>query len=104
MAHSHSITENPGQLTGVIALSAAIGAITAMLVTPRTGDQVRGGMKRRAMMMKDKMRDRKEDMTETMQDKAEEIKDSAATAKQRTRKTAQQLKDEADDIRRNGER
>lgn len=95
MGHAHSISENPGQIAGIAALSAAIGAITAMLFTPRTGSQARAGIKRRAIhgkdSMMDKMQAKKEDMADTMQDtkdKARDIKDQAKDMKDEAKDTA----------------
>lgn len=79
MGHAHSIRENPGQIVGIAALSAAIGAIAAMLFTPRTGSQARNGIKRRALHGKDtvmdKMHSKKENIVDTMEDMKEKTKD-----------------------------
>jgi gas vesicle protein len=79
MGHAHSIRENPGQIAGIAALSAAIGAMAAMLFTPRTGSQARSGIKRRALhgkdAMMDKMHSKKEDEADTMDDMKEKAKD-----------------------------
>lgn len=79
MGHAHSIRENPGQIAGIAALSAAIGALAAMLFTPRTGSQARSGILRRAKhgkdVMRDKMHSKKEDMVDTIEDMKEKAKD-----------------------------
>lgn len=77
MGHAHSIRENPGQLAGIAALSAAIGAITAMLVTPRTGSEARSGIKRRAIHGKDSVMDKIHSQKDDIADKAGDIKDKA---------------------------
>lgn len=82
MGHAHSIRENPGQMAGIAALSAAIGAMAALLFTPRTGSQARSGIKRRALhgkdVMMDKMHTKKEDMADTMEDMKQKAKDKTA--------------------------
>lgn len=79
MGHAHSIRENPGQLAGIAAVAAAIGALTAMLVTPRTGSQARSSIRRRAISgkeaMMDKMRSSKDDMADTIDETKEKNKD-----------------------------
>lgn len=79
MGHAHSIRENPAQIIGIAALGAAIGAMAAMLFTPRTGSQARNGIKRRVLhgkeVMADKMRSKKEDMEDTMEGMKEKAKD-----------------------------
>ena len=77
MGHAHSIRENPGQIAGIAALSAAVGAITAMLVTPRTGEQVRHGIGRRARHGKDAMMDKMHTAKDETADKIEETKAKA---------------------------
>lgn len=82
MGHAHSIRENPGQIAGIAALAAAIGAVTAMLFTPRTGSQTRAGIKRRAAhgkdVMIDKMHTKKEEVSDNMEETKEDAKDKAA--------------------------
>jgi len=75
MGHAHSIRENPGQLAGIAALSAAIGAITAMLFTPRTGEQVRRGIGRRKDSMIDKMHSTKDETASKIEETKEKAKD-----------------------------
>ena len=84
MRHRHSITENPAQLAGVAALSAAIGAVTALLFTPRSGNQVRRGLKRRAVHIKDELADH---LTSTI----EEAGDTADDTKERLQATASKV-------------
>ena len=97
MAHAHAIRENPGQIMGIAALSATIGAITAMLFTPRTGEQVRHGIGRRARHGKDavidKMQSKKEDITMA----ADDIKDAAMDKEaEMAEKTADKIKQKTD--------
>ena len=47
MSHKHD-TDQTAQIITVAAVAALVGAATAMFLTPRTGEQVRGGIKRRA--------------------------------------------------------
>ena len=96
MGHAHTIRENPGQIAGIAALSAAIGAITAMLFTPRTGEQVRGGIGRRARHGKDTMMDKlhsqRNHMTDTIDDVKETAKDKTTQAAERTKSAADKAK------------
>lgn len=88
MGHSHSITDNPRQLTSIVALAAAVGAVTAMLFTPRSGPQVRNGLRRRAGHLRDEMHDRASRASE-------EIADTAENAKDRLQSTAAKVADDA---------
>lgn len=90
MGHAHSIRENPGQIAGIAAISAAIGAITAMMLTPRTGSQTRNGIKRRAIHGKDAMMDKMHTKKDEMTDKVEETKEKA---KDKTADIADKAKD-----------
>ena len=89
MRHSHSITDNPGQLFSVAAIAAAVGAMTAMLVTPRSGRQVRQGIRRRATQMRDEMTQRVEDIA------PDELTDTAEKTNKRLRSTASKVADDA---------
>lgn len=99
MRHRHSITENPGQMIGLIVASATVGAITAMLVTPRSGDQVRSGLKRRASSAKDSFQNKAETINKTVDDVKDGAKDtaqsSAANVTNSTKTTATNAKDDA---------
>jgi gas vesicle protein len=92
MGHAHSIRENPGQIAGIAALSAAIGAITAIMVTPRTGNQARAGIKRRALHGKDAMMDKihskKDDMADTIEETKEKAKDKTAEVADKAKRKA----------------
>lgn len=57
MRHRHSVTEDPAKVVGIAALAAFIGATVAMLFAPRSGQQVRQGLKRRAVSAKDAMQE-----------------------------------------------
>lgn len=100
MAHAHTIHENPGQIAGIAALSAAIGAITAMLFTPRAGTEMRQGIKRKAAQgketMMDKIHGKKEDIAETAADMKEKAKDTVADMAEKEKKMADKTKDKAD--------
>ncbi len=93
MSHSHSIKEYPWQVMGVMALGASIGAFTAMVLTPRTGVQVRNDLKQKGEVLKTRL---KSNTKQTMAKNQNNVKKGAAEAK----KTAEKI---ADDIRRNGE-
>ena len=57
MGHKHA-SDNKGAIVGIAAASAVVGALTAMMLTPRTGEQVRNGLGRRARHAKDTMTDK----------------------------------------------
>lgn len=99
MRHRHSVTENPGQLVGVAALAATIGAAVAMLFTPRTGTQARRGIKRRAEHLKEATHDKfditddtADDVSEQVQTAATKAKDAAADAKSKVDSKAAAVK------------
>lgn len=101
MAHSHALRDNTGMIAGIAALSAGIGAVAALLFTPRTGEQVRSGLKRRAHNTMDTMSDKMHSAKDTADDMADSIKDNAKDmaennkqAAQNVTRTARQKKDE----------
>lgn len=81
MRHRHSVTEDPVKLAGIAAISAAVGAVVAMLFTPRNGEQVRSGLKRRASHLKGEVQDRFHTV-------GDEAADTVDEAKQRLQTTA----------------
>jgi gas vesicle protein len=81
MRHKHSATEDPVKLVGFAAIAGAIGAVVAMLITPKNGNQVRNGIKRRAGNFKETLRDKVEDNIET-------VGDTDLDSKQRTQTKA----------------
>lgn len=52
MGHKHE-HDNKAAIAGIAAASAVIGALTAMMFTPRTGEQLRHGLGRKARNAKD---------------------------------------------------
>lgn len=93
MGHAHSIRENPGQIAGIAAISAAVGALTALLVTPKTGSQARSGIRRKALHGKDTLMDK---IHSNKDDVAETIEDAKIKAKDKTADIADKAKDKAD--------
>jgi gas vesicle protein len=93
MGHTHSVTDYPGHIAGIAAISATIGAIAALFVTPRSGDQVRAGIKRRAGHMHSSMKDTGEQMSETIATKKDDIKDTANKIKDDAKQTAKETKE-----------
>ncbi|HXR50228.1 MAG TPA: YtxH domain-containing protein [Verrucomicrobiae bacterium] len=87
-ARSHSIKDHPGQLVGTAGLAAALGAIGAVLFTPKRGSEVRQDIRERGKRMKDKM---------------SHMKDTKERAKVVARRGKQTSGDMADEIRRKGE-
>ncbi len=92
MAHSHALKDKTGTIAGIAAISAGVGALTAMMVTPSTGQQVRGGIKKRASKAKDKIANKfshsQEDADEAIDAIKAKSKTAAASAKKTVRKTS----------------
>ncbi len=88
MRHRHSVTEDPLKLIGIAAIAAAVGATVATLITPRSGRQVRGGLRRRAYLLRDDVRDR-------LLRSIDEAEDVSEEAKQRLQATATKVADDA---------
>jgi gas vesicle protein len=114
MAHSHSITENKGQLATVVGLSALAGTLAGMLLAPKPGRQTRADLKRRALAARVKIKQVGDDTAETAGKAASRARQSLAKTKdeviQKTDEPTQEVKsrlsdskDAADHIRRHGE-
>ncbi len=107
MAHSHSVTEYPKQLTGVMLLSAAVGAMAVLLFTPRRGKEVRGNIRHRLLVLRNDSAntiDIAKDKVKSSAHKArEDATQTAKDVKSDARETAEDAKDMADRVRRNGE-
>ena len=95
MGHRHSVTDEPLKLIGIAAIAAGIGAAVAMLVTPRNGEQVRGGLKRRATSLKDDMRDHLvktvDDADELAHDAKKRLQTTASKVAEDTKSTARKV-------------
>src|SRR5947209_310745 len=96
---SHSIRNHPGQAAGLAGGAALIGALSALLLTPRRGSEVRHSLKNRSLMMKDKMKDKVHEMkqSDTTQKAAEATKETAKAATERAKTAADQTANEARD-------
>lgn len=105
-SHSHSITDNPGQLLGVTTLAAAAGAVTALLFTPRSGRQMRAGLRRRAAHMREDMMlhpqdtEVSNDVQKTMQDAKARLGETASKVTNDTKSTAKKVTEDAKDTSR----
>ena len=99
MRHKHPVTEDPVKLVGIAAIAASIGAVVAMLFTPKSGNQVRSGLKRRAEHIKDDAQERLNHTIEEVGDTTEDVKDSLQTtagkAVKEARTTATKVKDDS---------
>lgn len=84
MANGHSINARPGQIAGIAAMSAAFGAMMAMLITPKAGSENRQMLRDQAAKMRAKKLEMKADIDEAIND----IQNTADQAKQ-------DIKDEA---------
>lgn len=114
MAHSHSIKQYPGQMAGIIAFSAAVGAGIAMLVSPKSGAENRDKIKQYMNEMKTKAEQGKNSTTSKFKAKTDKSSSSSTSTQEETRQrksatktTAKRpvadSKDITDEIRRNGE-
>ena len=92
--HTHTVRDNPGQLTGVIMLSAAIGALVAMMFTPKRGQEMRASAKGKARTMVDTMKRNKGKFPHSMQNAADKLADTASDASDRAKSTAAKVKDD----------
>lgn len=86
--HRHPVTEDPLKVAGMVAIAAAVGAGVALLLTPRSGKQVRGGLKRRADHLKDNLQDH---LVRTIDD----ADDTVDEAKERLQATATKVAGDA---------
>ncbi len=120
--HSHSPRDNPSQIAGIALVSAMVGALTALLLAPRSGSQTRQEIRDRIAAKQAAIRDRLNDQIkevdtdESAPDSSNQdlpdttvigkhlAKDSTDTAKRPARKKKTDSEDWTDDIRRNGER
>lgn len=120
--HSHSPRDNPSQIAGIALVSAMVGALTALLLAPRSGAATRREIRGRIAAKKAAMRERLNDqikevdtdesaLDSSSQDQPDTTvigkhlaKDSTDTAKRVMRKKKTDSEDWTDDIRRNGER
>jgi gas vesicle protein len=114
MAHSHSVKQYPGQLAGILAIGAAVGAGAAMLFAPKSGAETRRQLRGHMDTMKFKMQKKAKPVSyktdegvERMKAAASKLKtqskDTADKTKRTTKRTADKGKDITDEIRRNGE-
>lgn len=81
MSRSHSVADYPGQIAGIAAIAASIGAITALFVSPRSGSQLRRSLKNKANTVKDSMNNRVETVGETVVAASDAIESKAEAAK-----------------------
>ena len=93
MSHSHSITDYPGQIVGIAAISAAVGAVTAMMLSPRSGQQIRSGIKNRAVDMKDRLGRTQSDMSDSLENAQDRLADTFDKVKTDAKATKDEMKD-----------
>jgi gas vesicle protein len=113
MAHSHSITDNKNQLAAVVGLSALVGGLTALLFTPKSGQQTRAQIRKQVADSKQKMLAKRREMLNKTSDKIDEAQQSLVEttdkAKHKVDEAADKAnkppasQDHADHIRRHGE-
>ena len=95
MSHSHTIKEYPGQLVGIAALSAVAGAITAMMLTPKRGHELRKDIKLQATKVKDTARARMQPAKQEAKKSTARATKTTRSASSRTRSTATKIKADA---------
>lgn len=97
--HRHSVTDEPAKLAGIAALSAAIGAITALVLAPRNGKQMRADLMDKAAKVKntvhDKLDNNIEEAGDTADDTKERLQTTANKAANSAKKTTRTAKTEA---------
>jgi gas vesicle protein len=118
MARSNMMSQQDTRvLAGVAVIAAAVGAITAMLVTPKSGPEMRTHLKNKARnskdmamdkayRMKDKMSRKTRDFTDSAQDMADTVRDAShemmdqasESIKQKTDAATEQVKHVSDHI------
>jgi gas vesicle protein len=126
MAHKHSVIDSPTQLVGIAAIAAGVGALTAILIAPKSGFETRQEIRARAMNMRERMRISHEAAGTVVGEATDKIVDTLSATKQRANHTIHKIKndatltskelgdtvkqsaddiqDEADHIRKHGER
>lgn len=78
MSHNHSVKESSGQIFGIAAFGAIVGAGIAMLFAPKSGMQARADLKNKVRSMKAKTQGYKSEIS----DAADNAEDIARQAKQ----------------------
>ena len=81
MTHRHSSSDNKSQIAGIAFLSAVIGAVTALLIAPKAGDDARRSLK-----------DRLKSLSKNVKDIDVEIKSKPTPAKRATSKASSTAK------------
>lgn len=99
MRHRHSVTEDPVKVVGIAALAAAIGATVAMLFTPRNGERVRSGLKRRAASMKEKAVKTVDDMDDVNDNVKERLQTTATKVAEDVKSTTKKVTKDAKDTK-----
>lgn len=117
--HSHSANDNPSQLAGIAILSAIIGAVTALVLAPKTGRQTRQEVRKRLATTKEDMKNRLSTAKDVVADEAKSASDTLSDAamigkehveqvvndaKRTARSAKEDVDDTTDEIRKNGER
>lgn len=95
MSHRHSDQTSPMKIAGIAAIAAAIGAAVAMMFTPRNGEEVRDGLKRRAASMKDKAVKTVDDVDDVNDKVKERLQTTASKVADDVKTTTQKVKDDA---------
>ncbi len=115
--HSHLNDDKP-QLAGIAVLAAAVGALTALILAPRSGSETRREIRNRLALTKADIltrlkavktvaRDEAASATDTLSDAVtlgqEAVEETAKAAKRAARKAKTDNDDLTDHIRKNGE-
>jgi gas vesicle protein len=97
MAHSKQIVQNPTAVAGIAILAAGVGAVTAMLFTPKSGKDLRADMKAKAQNSRDKAHDHAQMMKHKMHHTAEDIQEKVMDATEAAQGTMHDVADKLSD-------
>jgi gas vesicle protein len=91
------VVEKGGNGLGAFLTGAVIGALAALLFTPRTGEETREEIRRRARRLREAAEDRLDDLQEVVESGYERTKASVEAGLQRARHSLDERRDEARD-------
>jgi gas vesicle protein len=95
MAHQHSVNDSPAQLAGIAALSAAVGALTAIIFMPRSGSETRHQIRQRARNIRSTVQNRQDVAVDTSSESTDRLAGTMGAARQRAKSTFKKIQDNA---------
>lgn len=93
MHHERSFTEKPSGIVLLATISAVVGAMAAMLFTPKRGSEMRGTIADKTRRMKSKLGSKASDISDKASDTAENVKDKVAESATSTQDATKRLAD-----------